>query len=115
MPSPFSAMLVLNMAGAIARVGDDATALGGRSAPFSVHLNTMWEGADNDEPNIAWTRSTSEAVSPWVTSGMALNFYTEVGKDEIADSFGARLARLRTVKKQYDPGNLFRLNQNIEP
>jgi FAD/FMN-containing dehydrogenase len=115
MPSPFSALLVLNAAGAIARVDDDATALGGRSAPFSVHLNTMWEGADNDEPNIAWTRSTSEAVSPWVTSGMALNFYTEVGKDEIADSFGARLARLRTIKKQYDPGNLFRLNQNIEP
>ena len=46
---------------------------------------------------------------------MALNFYTEVGEDEIADSFGARLERLRTVKQQYDPGNLFRLNQNIKP
>jgi len=46
---------------------------------------------------------------------MALNFYTEVGEDEIADSFGARLARLKTLKQKYDPGNLFRLNQNIKP
>ena len=65
--------------------------------------------------NIAWTRGATEAFTPWISSGMALNFYTEVGDDEIADSFGARLARLKTVKQKYDPGNLFRLNQNIKP
>ena len=115
MPSPFSALIVLHMAGAIARVSDDATALGGRAAPFSVHLNTMWEGADGDDANIAWTRGATEAFSPWISSGMALNFYTEVGQADVADSFGARLERLRTVKRRYDPGNLFRLNQNITP
>ena len=115
MPSPFSALLLVNMAGAIADVGDDDTALGGRSAPFSVHLNTMWEGAENDDANIAWTRGATEAFGPWISPGMALNFYTEVGENEITDSFGARLARLQTVKQKYDPGNLFRLNQNIKP
>jgi FAD/FMN-containing dehydrogenase len=115
LPSPFSALLVLNMAGAIARVGNDDTALGGRAAPFSIHLNSMWEGAENDEANIDWTRGTTDAVSRWITSGMALNFFTEVGRDEIADSFGQRLERLRTLKQKYDPENLFRLNQNVEP
>jgi FAD/FMN-containing dehydrogenase len=115
MVSPFAAMLLVNMAGAIAKVGDDDTALGGRKAPFSVHLNTMWEGAENDDVNIAWTRRATDALQPWISSGMGLNFYTEVGEEEIADAFGARLARLRAVKQQYDPNNLFRLNQNIKP
>jgi hypothetical protein len=115
MPSPFSAMLVVNMAGQIAKVGEDETALGGRAAPFSVHLNTMWEGADGDDANIAWTRGATTAFSPWISPGMALNFYTEVGEDEITDSFGARLQRLKTLKQKYDPGNVFRLNQNIKP
>ena len=75
----------------------------------------MWEGADGDDANIAWTRGATTAFSPGISSGMALNFYTEVGEDEIADSFGARLARLKTLKQKYDPGNLFRLNQNIKP
>jgi hypothetical protein len=54
-------------------------------------------------------------LDPWISPGMALNFYTEVGDDEITDSFGGRLDRLRLLKRQYDPGNLFRLNQNIKP
>ena len=115
MPSPFSAMLVVNMAGAIARVDDDATALGGRAAPFSVHLNTMWEGSDGDDANISWTRGATDTLKPWISPGMALNFWTEVGEGEVTDSFGGRLTRLRSVKQAYDPGNLFRLNQNIRP
>ena len=64
----------------------------------------MWEGAENDDANIAWTRGATKAFSPWISAGMALNFYTEVGDDEITDSFGARLDRLKTVKQKYDPG-----------
>ena len=115
MPSLFSALLVVNLAGAIARVDDDDTALGDRAAPFAVHLNTMWEGTDGDDANIAWTRESTEAFSQWISRGMALNFFTEVGEGEIRDSFGSRLDRLRKVKQTYDPGNLFRLNQNIAP
>jgi hypothetical protein len=75
----------------------------------------MWEGEDGDEANIAFTRSGTEALAPWISPGMALNFYTEIGEAEIADSFGSRLERLREVKRKYDPGNLFRRNQNIAP
>jgi hypothetical protein len=46
---------------------------------------------------------------------MGLNFYTEIGDDEIRDTFGSRLDRLRKTKQMYDPQNLFRLNQNITP
>jgi FAD/FMN-containing dehydrogenase len=113
--SPFAALLVLNLGGAVSRVSDDATALGGRAAPFAFHLNTMWEGEEHDDENIAWTRRATEALSPWISPGMGLNFYTEIGDDEIRDTFGSRLDRLRKTKQMYDPQNLFRLNQNITP
>ena len=63
MTSPFAALLLLNLGGAISRVSDDATALGGRAAPFAFHLNTMWEGDEHDDENIAWTRRATEALS----------------------------------------------------
>ena len=113
--SPFTALIVLQMGGAIGRVSEDASAVGGRSAPFAVHLNCMWEGAEADEANIAWTRGATKAFSPWIAPGMGLNFFTEVGDDEIEAGFGAKFTRLRALKQQYDPANVFRLNQNIKP
>jgi hypothetical protein len=113
--SPFTALIVLQLGGAIARAGEDTSAVGGRSAPFAVHLNCMWEGAEGDEANIAWTRDSTEAFSPWIAPGMGLNFFTEVGDDEIENGFGAKVGRLRALKDRYDPTNLFRLNQNIKP
>jgi hypothetical protein len=113
--SPFTALIVLQLGGAIARAGEDTSAVGGRSAPFAVHLNCMWEGAEGDEANIAWTRDTTDAFSTWIAPGMGLNFFTEVGNHEIEDGFGAKVGRLRALKDRYDPTNLFRLNQNIKP
>jgi FAD/FMN-containing dehydrogenase len=46
---------------------------------------------------------------------MPLNFYTEIGDAELADSYGSKLERLAKLKAQYDPTNLFRMNQNILP
>jgi FAD/FMN-containing dehydrogenase len=114
-PSPFTAFILLHMGGAVADVAEDATALGGRKAPFNVHLNAMWEGADNDEANIAWVRGTSEALGPHLLPGSALNFYTEIGEAELEASFGGKLGRLRALKDRYDPANLFRQNQNVAP
>lgn len=114
-PSPFSAFLIVANGGAISRVGEDDTALGGRCAPFSIHQNSMWEGEDGDERNIAWTRETTAAFQPHIAAGMSLNFVTEIGDAEREESWGRKLERLRALKARYDPTNLFRLNQNIQP
>ena len=39
----------------------------------------------------------------------------ELDRDRVAHAFGSNYARLVEVKNEYDPGNLFRLNQNIKP
>jgi len=115
-PSPFSATLLVNAGGAIARVGEDETAVSGRSAPFSLHVNGMWEDPEATEENIAWVRRASSALAPHIAPGISLNFATEVGEADLRESFGAaKIARLRALKDRYDPGNLFRLNQNIKP
>jgi FAD/FMN-containing dehydrogenase len=113
-PSPFTALVMLNMGGAVSRVGENDTALSGRSAPFNMHLNCMWEG-DADEENIGWVRETTRTFKPHIAPGMALNFVTEISDADLEDSYGAKLTRLRRLKSQYDPTNLFRLNQNIPP
>ena len=114
--SPFAALLLLNLGGAISRVSDDATALGGRAAPFAFHLNTMWEGEEHDDAEHRVDARRDRRRCPRGSHpGWALNFYTEIGEDEIRDTFGSRLDRLRKTKQMYDPTNLFRLNQNIAP
>jgi FAD/FMN-containing dehydrogenase len=114
-PSPLTAFIILGLGGAIARVGEHDTALSGRNAPFNVHLNGIWEADEDDEANIGWVRETTAAFEPYTIPGMALNFTTEISNADIQDSFGDKLARLRTLKSTYDPNNLFRLNQNIPP
>jgi FAD/FMN-containing dehydrogenase len=114
-PSPITAFVLLGLEGAISRVGENDTALSGRNAPFNVHLNGIWESADEDEANIAWVRETTTAFEPYTTPGMALNFTTEISGADIEDSYGDKLQRLRKLKSTYDPTNLFRLNQNIPP
>jgi FAD/FMN-containing dehydrogenase len=115
-PSPFTAVIMLNGGGAIGRVGEDDTAISGRSSPFNFHLNGMWEDPAASDENIAWVKGVSKALAPHISEGISLNFATEIGEDALKESFGAKkVDRLRALKKRYDPANFFRFNQNIAP
>ena len=115
-PSPFAAVIMLNGGGAIARVGEDETAISGRNSPFNFHLNGMWEDPATTEQNIAWVKGVSKALAPHISEGISLNFATEIGEDALKESFGAKkVERLRALKDRYDATNCFRFNQNIAP
>jgi FAD/FMN-containing dehydrogenase len=114
--SPFTAVIVLNGGGAIGRVGENDTAVSGRSSLFNLHLNGMWEDPAATDENVAWVKGVSKALAPHISEGISLNFATEIGDDALKESFGAKkVERLRALKDRYDPTNLFRLNQNIKP
>jgi FAD/FMN-containing dehydrogenase len=114
--SPFSTMLLVAGGGAIARVPEDATAFGERSAPFNTHYLSMWEGPADDDVNIAYTRAIAGAMKPWTTGRVYLNYIGDEGLHRVEASFGERkYARLQALKAEWDPDNVFCHNQNIKP
>ena len=64
---------------------------------------------------IAWTRETWEAVKPYSTGGVYLNFLSDDdGADRVAAAFGkANLDKLAALKRKLDPTNLFRHTKSI--
>ena len=115
-PSPLTQVLVLPGGGACARVPDGTMAIGRREAPFNLHITSLWEDPASDDANIAWTRALSAAMRPFTTGRVYVNFLGDEGNDRVVASFGeAGYARLQALKRRYDPSNLFRSSQNIEP
>jgi FAD/FMN-containing dehydrogenase len=115
-PSPLTNVLILPGGGAPARVPDGRMAIGQRESPFNSHITSLWPDPSDDDANIAWTRELAAAMKPFATGRVYLNFIGDEGRDRVVASFGAEgYARLQKLKQRYDPGNLFRSNQNIEP
>ena len=115
--SPKSYCIVLQLGGALARVGDDETAFSQRDAAHNVNINAVWTEEDPDaERHIAWARDFFDAMQPHAGGRVYLNFLGEEGRDRVRQAYGARTyERLVELKRAYDPTNFFRLNQNIEP
>ncbi len=114
--SPFTQIILIPGGGAIARVDEDATAFGQRSAPWNVHLLSIWPDPAESERNIAYTRALAGAIKPWTTGRAYLNFIGDEGLSRVEAAFGPeRYARLQALKAKWDPENLFRHNQNIPP
>ena len=115
--SPFSAILVMHMDGAPARVPAEATAVGIRAAKYTAVAQAAWEDPAEDAAHIGWARDTFDAVTPFASGGVYMNFLTaeESGGRLQAAYSGAIYDRLRRIKAAYDPENILRGNLNIPP
>lgn len=115
-PSPLSLAEIVLWGGAVARVGADDTAFGQRDGRFLFNAVSFWEDPAEAEPNVAWARAFYDALQPFATEGVYVNFLSEEGDQRIVEAYGTeKYERLARIKAQYDPDNLFRLNQNIAP
>ena len=115
-PSPMSAMVLEHIHGAATRVGVSDTAFPHRRDGYQLVIISEWvEPADNAR-NIAWARESYDAMRPYFASGRYVNYLgDDEGDDAVEAAYGQNYRRLRTLKRKYDPTNLFRLNQNIRP
>jgi FAD/FMN-containing dehydrogenase len=103
------------MGGAVARVGDDDTAFHGRKAGFTFNINGNSETGEGFEAERQWARNYWTALEPYHTS-VYVNFLMEEGEERVRQAYGtAKYDRLKSLKRKYDPTNLFRMNQNIRP
>lgn len=116
-PSGHSTIDVWYGGGAMARVGADETAFGDRSAPILLGIEANWAEPRDDEANLAWARGVVSDVRRFSDGGAYLNFpgFLEEGQKLMSDAYGENYDRLVALKNEYDPTNVFRLNQNIEP
>src|SRR6266545_2224531 len=87
-----------------------------RAADWVVHPLGMWEDPADDERGIAWARGYMADMKPFSTGAVYLNFIGDEGQDRVVAGFGqANYERLARIKGEYDPNNVFHLNQNIKP
>jgi FAD/FMN-containing dehydrogenase len=117
-PSPNTLSSIWNFGGATADVAADATAFGDRSMPYMLSIDSVWSDAADDDANIDWTRSFWQRMRAHSHHGrMYLNFpgHGEEGEKMLEDTFGENYARLREIKRKYDPDNRFCFNQNLKP
>jgi FAD/FMN-containing dehydrogenase len=115
LPSPHCEIFIAQMGGATNRVPEDATAYRHRDAEFIMNVHGRWESADEDDRCIGWCRELFEAMIPYSTGGVYVNFMTQEEEKRVKEAYGDSYDRLVALKNKFDPANFFRLNQNIKP
>ncbi len=114
--SPLSQQALFAWGGAVARVPEDATPLTKRSSPWITHPFAVWEDRADSDRNIEWARSFRRDIARYATGGVWLNFIGDEGEDRVRAAYGEqKYRRLAAIKGEWDPGNVFRGNQNIKP
>ena len=114
--TPLGAITLWAHGGAVSRVPEDAMAFTGRSAACWLGVEADWTQPSDDARLIDWGRTTMEALKPFTASGHYVNDVIETGRDVVRGIYGeAKYERLVALKRRFDPDNVFRLNQNIEP
>jgi FAD/FMN-containing dehydrogenase len=114
--SPFAVVHIHHWGGAITRANADATAFAHRDARYVLNIVGLWMEQENADKHIAWAREFAQAIQPFSTGQVYLNFLGDEGAARVKAAYGAaRYERLVALKNKYDPTNLFRLNQNIKP
>lgn len=116
-PNPRILVILRHLGGALSRIDPSATAYNNRGAEYMLSIDGSWSDPTETERNIAWVREFWSAMRRFSNGGVYLNFpgFGEGGRALWQASHGANFERLRAVKDRYDPTNLFRMNQNIQP
>jgi FAD/FMN-containing dehydrogenase len=114
-PALTSTMHIYPINGATHRVKPDATAWGHRDASFATVIAGMWPEPAENAKNTKWVKDYYKALEPHSQAGGYINFMADDDQGRVKDNYGPHYEKLRTIKRKYDPGNLFHMNQNIKP
>ena len=101
--------------GAAQRVAPDSTAFAYRDATFATVIAGMWPDAADNDANTTWVKDYYAATAPHSEEGGYVNFMAEDDQSRIRANYRGNYDRLAETKRRYDPDNLFRHNQNIQP
>jgi len=114
-PEVSATMHLYPINGACHQVGADQTAFAYRHATFAPVIVAAWHDKAVDDERIGWVRDYYHATEPYSEPGGYVNFMADDDGARVQDNYRGHYERLAQIKRSYDPGNLFRLNQNIRP
>ena len=115
MPSSVSGVGLQQMHGLASRVAPSATAFPHRAEQYDFLIQSQWSDATDSDRNLEWTRALFEAMEPHLEESVYVNNLGDEGPGRVHAAYGENYPRLAAVKRAYDPDNLFRANQNIDP
>jgi FAD/FMN-containing dehydrogenase len=104
-----------HVGGAMKHHSADATPWPNRAAHFVVNVHTRWQESADDQRCTDWARDLYAALQPHAMGSTYVNFIPEGDEMLSASVYGPNYDRLRSIKTQIDPDNMFRTNQNITP
>jgi FAD/FMN-containing dehydrogenase len=113
---PMTQAIIFRHGGAVGRVPAGTTATSHRDAAYMFHPIACWQDPAETDRYLQWVYASSDAMQPFTTGGVYLNFTGDEGPDKVRAGYDAETwARLVALKDKYDPDNVFRFNQNIPP
>jgi len=116
LPSDDSEIFIASLGAAVNRVPVGATAYPHRDVEYIVNVHTRWGDQSLDAKCLAWARQLFDAMTPFATGGVYVNFMPEDETQRVQNgAYSKNYERLAKLKSKFDPTNLFRMNQNIKP
>ncbi|MEZ4495845.1 MAG: BBE domain-containing protein [Thermomicrobiales bacterium] len=114
-PNPSSLMHLYSTNGAVQDVDSAATAYSYRESTFNHVILSCDADAAKMPDNIQWVRGYYDDLRPHSAGGAYVNFMMDEGSDRVQATYRDNYPRLQRIKAEYDPQNIFRINQNIKP
>ncbi|MFT3823642.1 MAG: FAD-binding oxidoreductase [Chitinophagaceae bacterium] len=114
-PTWLSQMHLYPVNGITARIKRNDTAWYYRDATWAMVISGIAEDPSDNTIISNWVKDYWSAIYPYSAHGGYVNFMAEEGEDYIKDTYAGNYAKLAEIKTLYDPDNLFRVNQNIQP
>ncbi|GAA5191128.1 FAD-binding oxidoreductase [Ferrimonas gelatinilytica] len=115
LPGPECEVFFGLIAGKANTVATDATAWPCRDAKVVMNVHARWQEPTHDGSCIDWARALFRASEPYASGGAYVNFMTDDEGGRVEDAYRENYARLKAVKRRFDPHNRLHLNQNIQP
>jgi hypothetical protein len=115
LPTAISTMHMYPVNGAAGRVGKDSTAWSYRDATWAMVMVGVDPDPSKKTAITSWAKNYWQALHPYSAGGAYVNFMMEEGDERVQATYRGHYDRLAAIKTKYDPGNLFRVNQNIAP
>ena len=114
-PSELCVLGIEDFHGAVTRVPPTATAYPHRQPGYNLLLISQWTDPAQTDTGIAWARDTFDALAPYLAERSYTNYLSADDHDRVRQAYGPNYQRLVELKRRYDPGNVFRLNHNLDP